>query len=69
MNGRTVARAAALLGLFAVMPALADVTPQQYDAALTLRDRWEYLTRDVAFPASWVKGGHDFVYRETVEGG
>ncbi|HET7268292.1 MAG TPA: DPP IV N-terminal domain-containing protein [Oleiagrimonas sp.] len=46
-----------------------QLTPQDYRDALTLRDRWKYLTRDVAFPAHWVGKTHDFVYRKTVEGG
>ncbi len=47
----------------------AQLTAQDYRDALGLRDRWEYLTRDVAFPAQWVGDTHDFVYRKTVEGG
>src|SRR5690625_352656 len=46
-----------------------QLTPQDYRDALTLRDRWKYLTRDVAFPAHWVGKTHDFVYRKTVKGG
>lgn len=46
-----------------------QLTPQDYRDALTLRDRWKYLTRDVAFPAHWVGKSHDFVYRKTVKGG
>lgn len=46
-----------------------QLTPQDYRDALTLRDRWKYLTRDVAFPAHWVGKTHDFVYRKTVQGG
>ncbi|WNO53414.1 S9 family peptidase [Stakelama saccharophila] len=42
---------------------------EQYRDALTLRDRWQYLTRDVAFPANWVGKTHDFVFRKTVAGG
>ncbi|GAA4778674.1 DPP IV N-terminal domain-containing protein [Stakelama sediminis] len=42
---------------------------KQYHDALTLRDRWEYLTRDVAFPASWLADTHDFTFRKTVAGG
>lgn len=37
--------------------------------AFALRGQWQYLTRDVVFPAQWVGDSHDFVYRQTVEGG
>ncbi|MBW4331638.1 S9 family peptidase [Stakelama sp. CBK3Z-3] len=43
--------------------------PDQYRDALTLRDQWQYLTRDLPFPADWVDGTHDFVFRKTVAGG
>jgi dipeptidyl aminopeptidase/acylaminoacyl peptidase len=63
-----------VFGLAAVLilsaPALAAApTADQYRNALSLRDRWEYLTRDIAFPADWVEGTHDFIYRKTVVGG
>src|SRR5580692_10056808 len=70
MFRRSVARALpALAVLFVAAQAIAEVTPKDYEDALSLRDRWEYLTRDIVFPAQWVKGGHDFYYRKTVEGG
>jgi dipeptidyl aminopeptidase/acylaminoacyl peptidase len=70
MFRRSVARALpALAVLFVGAQAIADVTPKDYEDALSLRDRWEYLTRDIVFPAQWVKGTHDFYYRKTVEGG
>jgi len=43
------------------------------DAAFTrsigLRESWEYLTRDVAWPAHWSADSRHFAYRKTVEGG
>jgi dipeptidyl aminopeptidase/acylaminoacyl peptidase len=69
MKIRTLARAALFAAACAATAALADPSPAVYDQALTLRDRWEYLTRDVVFPATWVKASHDFVYRKTVAGG
>src|SRR5690242_12416124 len=53
----------------AVAASAAAPAAQQYRDALSLRERWEYLTRDIAFPARWVAGGHDFVFRKTVAGG
>ena len=63
--------AAALATMLSPGAPVRAATPgaQQYRDALTLRDRWEYLTRDVAFPADWVGGTHDFVFLETVAGG
>ena len=73
MVKRSDIRVAVLIGMLALgtaAPALAAApTAQQYRDALSLRDRWEYLTRDVAFPANWVAGTHDFVFRKTVAGG
>lgn len=43
--------------------------PQAAQGASALREQWEYLTREVVFPAIWVGDSHDFVYRKTVEGG
>jgi dipeptidyl aminopeptidase/acylaminoacyl peptidase len=45
-------------------PAAAD-----YQRSIALRDSWQYLTRDVAWPAVWAPDGRSFAYRKTVEGG
>lgn len=44
-------------------------TAADYRASLGLRDAWQYLTRDVVFPGTWVEDTHDFTYRKSVEGG
>lgn len=73
MTRRTVigGAAAALVAILSAGAPASAAAPgvQQYRDALTLRDRWEYLTRDVAFPATWAPGTHDFLFRKTVEGG
>ena len=63
--------AVALLTILSASAPASATAPgtQQYRDALTLRDRWEYLTRDVAFPADWIGDTHDFVFRKTVAGG
>lgn len=61
-----------LLGsLLLVLSATASAAPSaaDYERSLSLRDNWMLLTRNIVFPAQWVPGSHDFVYRKTVEGG
>lgn len=41
----------------------------RYERSLHLRDDWQYLTRDVAEPATWEADGTAFHYRKTVPGG
>ncbi|MCJ2183584.1 S9 family peptidase [Novosphingobium sp. 1949] len=50
-------------------PALADPSPAQLERSVHLREDWEYLTRDVSWPATWTADGSAFSYRKTVEGG
>ncbi len=47
----------------------AQVTKDDYERALSLRERWQYLTADVAEPASWIGTKNRFYYRKTVLGG
>jgi dipeptidyl aminopeptidase/acylaminoacyl peptidase len=47
----------------------AQVTTADYDRALGLRDRWMYLTENVADPATWVDNTSRFYYRKSVKGG
>ncbi|QSX32827.1 DPP IV N-terminal domain-containing protein [Shewanella avicenniae] len=44
-------------------------TAEQLQASIDLRKNWQGLTRDIAFPASWVPDTHQFYYRKTVAGG
>lgn len=37
--------------------------------SIALRERWQWLTRDIAFPADWDADGRHFYYRKTVAGG
>lgn len=37
--------------------------------SIALRDQWQWLTRDIAFPATWDGDGRHFHYRKTVAGG
>jgi dipeptidyl aminopeptidase/acylaminoacyl peptidase len=60
---------AVLVTVFAATNASAQVTPADYDRAMGLRDRWMYLTENVADPATWVESSTRFYYRKTVTGG
>ncbi|TGX54821.1 S9 family peptidase [Sphingomonas gei] len=37
--------------------------------SIDLREQWQWLTRDIAFPAEWDEDGRRFHYRKTVAGG
>ncbi len=60
---------AVLVTLAGAADAGAQVTAADYDRAMGLRDRWMYLTENVADPATWVDGTSRFYYRKTVKGG
>ena len=49
-------------------PALAQTDPR-VARSIALRDEWQWLTRDIAFPAEWDADGRHFHYRKTVAGG
>lgn len=50
-------------------PATAAPTREDINRSVELRETWQYLTRDVAWPATWTPDGKAFSYRKTVEGG
>jgi len=52
-------------------PAALHAAPDEaaFTRSIGLRESWEYLTRDVAWPAHWMPDGRRFAYRKTVEGG
>ncbi|MGH9162184.1 MAG: S9 family peptidase, partial [Vicinamibacteraceae bacterium] len=52
-----------------VLNAGAQATTADYERALGLRERWQYLTENVADPATWMGDTHRFYYRKTVKGG
>ncbi len=60
-------RALLALALLAA-PALAETDPR-ITRSIALRDEWQWLTRDIAFPATWDADGRRFHYRKTVAGG
>ena len=67
------ARAALLLAASAVplapVHALAAPSAEDMARSISLRADWQYLTREIAWPASWTPDGSAFSYRKTVEGG
>ncbi|WP_394648362.1 DPP IV N-terminal domain-containing protein [uncultured Sphingomonas sp.] len=60
-------RALLTLALLAT-PALAQTDPR-VARSIALRDEWQWLTRDIAFPAEWDADGRHVHYRKTVAGG
>lgn len=65
----SIATALVMGGLQAVTPVTVAVTPADYERAMELRDRWQYLTENLADPATWIANTHRFHYRKTVQGG
>ncbi|MPS70483.1 DPP IV N-terminal domain-containing protein [Novosphingobium aerophilum] len=72
----SLARAPRFIGIAAVCAAilssagaLAAPGRADIDRSIALRENWQYLTRDVAWPAHWTPDGAAFSYRKTVEGG
>ncbi len=55
----------------AVLPVAAMAAPSEAEIArsVSLRADWQYLTREIAWPATWTPDGSAFSYRKTVEGG
>lgn len=49
--------------------AMASPTREDIARSVGLRESWQYLTRDIAWPAQWLPDGSGFSYRKTVEGG
>jgi dipeptidyl aminopeptidase/acylaminoacyl peptidase len=60
-------RALVALALLAA-PALAQTDPR-IARSIALRKEWQWLTRDIAFPATWDADGRHFHYRKTVADG
>lgn len=56
-------------GLLFCTPALATPTREEIDRSVALREDWQYLTRDIAWPAHWTPDSSAFTYRKTVAGG
>ncbi|TCM15703.1 dipeptidyl aminopeptidase/acylaminoacyl peptidase [Novosphingobium sp. PhB165] len=54
-----------------LLPAMAMAAPSEAEIArsVALREDWQYLTREIAWPATWTPDGSAFSYRKTVEGG
>jgi dipeptidyl aminopeptidase/acylaminoacyl peptidase len=55
--------------LLAAAPLAAQVTKADYDRAMGLRDKYQYLTVNVPEPATWVEKTARFYYRKSVKGG
>lgn len=66
---KTLINALAATTLFTAMPSSAQVSPNEIQGALELRDSWLYLTENVPFAAQWIEGTNRFVYRKTGPGG
>jgi len=61
--------ASALVLLCAPAPLRAAPDEAAFARSVGLRESWEYLTRDVAWPARWTADGRHLFYRKTVAGG
>jgi dipeptidyl aminopeptidase/acylaminoacyl peptidase len=68
---RRLSLSGVLAGLFLLAPpvAMAAPTPEEIARSVHLRADWQYLTREIAWPATWKPDGKAFTYRKTVEGG
>jgi len=47
----------------------ARTAAERIQRSIALREQWQWLTRDIAFPAEWDEDGRRFHYRKTVAGG
>lgn len=52
-----------------LLAAPASAQEDRVRASLALREQWQWLTRDIAFPAQWDADGKHFHYRKTVPSG
>lgn len=66
---RRLSLSGVLAGVLLCTPALAAPTREQIDRSVALREDWQYLTREIAWPAHWTPDSTAFTYRKTVEGG
>ena len=61
---------AVIVALLGNVSAYAQVTRDQYERALSIRERYRNLALNIAESPTWVRGaGHRFWYRKSVEGG
>ena len=67
--GLALALSTALALPLAAANAHGQASAAQLERSVHLRENWQYLTRDVAWPANWTPDGKAFAYRRTVEGG
>lgn len=59
-----------IVSLSYAVPLRAQVTRDDYERALSMRDRYQNLALNIADAPEWIKGqGHRFWYRKTVKGG
>ncbi|WP_260928109.1 S9 family peptidase [Novosphingobium sp. 9] len=69
-TGAVLAMAAASLTQPVLAQSTNDATGRAaIERSVHLRESWEYLTREVAWPAHWSPDGTHFSYRKTVAGG
>ena len=68
---KSAVRAAASALVLSCVPAALHAAPDEaaFARSVGLRESWEYLTRDIAWPARWMPDGSHFFYRKTVAGG
>jgi len=64
-------RASVLTFALLCLPTSLNAAPDAaaFTRSIGLREQWQYLTREVAWPAHWTPDGNHFSYRKTVEGG
>lgn len=65
----TVRLAAPVLAAALLMGGGAAAQDTRVERSLALRDRWQWLTRDIASAAEWDADGRHFHYRKTMPGG
>lgn len=66
---RRLSLSGVVAGLLFCTPALAAPTREEIDRSVALREDWQYLTREIAWPAHWTPDSSAFTYRKTVAGG
>ena len=69
-RSRIVALFFVLMFVLQVAPSVAQVTRDDYERALSMRERYQSLALNIVDAPEWMTGtGHRFWYRKTVEGG
>jgi len=70
MLNRRLMLAVVVVALLGNVSAYAQVTRDQYERALSIRERYRNLALNIADSPTWVRGaGHRFWYRKSAEGG